>query len=417
MSHYRCLFAAGLVCLLAACTSEPERARAIGEAFVGPAALSLKEELTQRSEVVAELKHGEKLEILAVRRRFLRVRTAAGKEGWLDGRNLLAESQMRNLERTIAEARTLPSQGKATVYEPLNIHSEPHRQSPSPFQIPANGMVDVLAHAVAPRVPYQSMLPVLVNPPKPAAKKAKRKGKKKGGEPEQAEAKDEDLPPPPMPAAPKLPENWEDLSRSELAEGRESIRRDDWTLVRTPEGKAGWVLTRMITMALPDEVAQYANGKRISAYFPLATVDDEGQKKSHWLMATLSEPLQQHDFDTFRVFIYNLRKRRYETAFSGREVKGYYPVTTAPVEYTENRRTVTTSGFRILTEDAAGNRTERTYALYGYRVYKVKEMSVEKKPARVEDATRLQTAAPASPAETAEVASKGLFRRIREWFR
>ena len=39
---------------------------------------------------------------------------------------------------------------------------------------------------------------------------------------------------------------------------------DDWNLVRTLDGKVGWVLTRPLSMAIPDEVAQYAEGHRIT---------------------------------------------------------------------------------------------------------------------------------------------------------
>ena len=33
---------------------------------------------------------------------------------------------------------------------------------------------------------------------------------------------------------------------------------EDWNLIRTKDGKAGWVLSRMLVMAIPDEVAQYS---------------------------------------------------------------------------------------------------------------------------------------------------------------
>ena len=43
---------------------------------------------------------------------------------------------------------------------------------------------------------------------------------------------------------------------------------EDWNLVRTKDGKAGWVLSRMLVMAIPDEVAQYSEGARITSLFP-----------------------------------------------------------------------------------------------------------------------------------------------------
>ena len=58
------------------------------------------------------------------------------------------------------------------------------------------------------------------------------------------------------------------------------IPLEDWYLVRTKDGKAGWVLSRMVSMAIPDEVAQYAEGHRITSYFSLGKVDDDGVQKT-----------------------------------------------------------------------------------------------------------------------------------------
>ena len=87
----------------------------------------------------------------ARRRRFIKVRTADDKEGWVDGYALLTTQQMDDL-RTLAErAQQLPSQGMASVYDVLNMHTEPSRQSPSFYQIPEKGQVDIIGHRVAPR--------------------------------------------------------------------------------------------------------------------------------------------------------------------------------------------------------------------------------------------------------------------------
>ena len=45
------------------------------------------------------MKHGERLEILERRRRFAKVRTAEGKQGWTDGRMLLTPPQMARLRK------------------------------------------------------------------------------------------------------------------------------------------------------------------------------------------------------------------------------------------------------------------------------------------------------------------------------
>ena len=118
----------------------------IGVAFVGPVSLNLRQDMAAKSPGVTEVKHGERLDIVDVRRRLVRVRTANGAEGWVDANLLLSAQQMDEL-RTLAESsQKLPSQGAATVFEALNMHTEPNRPSPSFHQIPEGGSVEVLAH-------------------------------------------------------------------------------------------------------------------------------------------------------------------------------------------------------------------------------------------------------------------------------
>ncbi|MCX6637250.1 MAG: hypothetical protein NT090_19515, partial [Acidobacteria bacterium] len=191
-----------LLLALAGCSSEPERAPAIGEAFAGPATLVLRQDLHPRSPAAARVKHGERLEVLQRRRRFFKVRTAQNVEGWTDARQLLATSEMAGLRRAAERAAQLPSQGRATVYDALNMHTEPNRQSPSFEQIPERGSVDVVAQRLAPRAPYNSpILGLGAAEPPPPRKKAQKK-------------QDDRLPPLPMPAPPGPPPNWVELSKS-----------------------------------------------------------------------------------------------------------------------------------------------------------------------------------------------------------
>lgn len=371
------------VCLLVSCKSEIPKTRAIGEAFVGPATLPMRNDLSTRSATIATLKHGEKLEVLQTRRSLIRVRNMGGAEGWVDAKHLLSTQQMTDLQRTLAQAERMPSMGRAVVFDALNMHNEPHRQAPSPFQVPPNGSVDVLVHLVTPRVTYRPPVSSLVNKQKPAAsprKPRKKKGKGAAGKEVAKEEEKPEVPPPPMPAAPKLPENWQDLSKTDLPDDplKPQIRADDWTLVRTPDKKAGWVLTRMLYMAIPDEVAQYAEGKRISSYFSLGEVKDEEKTKHHWLWTTLSKPLQDFDFDGFRIFIYNTKRHRYETAYRENEVRGFYPILPHTVEVIENNKTLTVPGFTLITENDDGQRFKRTFAFLGYRVRFLKKEPVEK---------------------------------------
>ena len=55
-------------------------------------------------------------------------------------------------------------------------------------------------------------------------------------------------------------------------------------------------------------------------------MDDDGKAKHHWLWTTLKGTGDTYDFDSFRVFIYSLKRHRYETAYIERKVVGHYPV-------------------------------------------------------------------------------------------
>jgi uncharacterized protein YgiM (DUF1202 family) len=113
-----------LLLLLAGCGGEREE-RVIGEGFVAPATLNLRKDLGPRQPSVATLRHGERVEILGTRRRFVKVRAASGAVGWTDSGSLFTTEQMAELKALGERAARLPSQGEATVLDTLNVHSPP----------------------------------------------------------------------------------------------------------------------------------------------------------------------------------------------------------------------------------------------------------------------------------------------------
>jgi hypothetical protein len=136
---------------------------------------------------------------------------------------------------------------------------------------------------------------------------------------------------------------------------------EDWSLVRTADGKAGWVLFRLLYMAIPDEVAQYAEGHRITSYFSLGEVHDGGAVKHNWLWTTIAQGMEPYEFDSFRVFVWSQRRHRYETAYIERNLRGYYP---AEVHSQQGEP----PSFSLIIEDKDGTRSKRTYAFQGYRI-------------------------------------------------
>lgn len=357
--------------VLASCADQGEHAPSIGEAFVGPAILKIRREISLQSPVVATVKHGERVEILQQRRRFMRVRTPSGAEGWTDERQLLAAEDMQKLKDLATRAVSMPVQGQATSFGELNVHTQPARQSPSFLQIKENEKVDVLLHASTPRVELlrKPLIPPVPKKPKAEEKKAPKETK---------------YPPLPLPKPPGPPSNWLELSKTNLSddedlpdEGDDKVQApavpqkpvptDDWSLIRTKTGESGWVLTRRLVMAIPDDVAQYAEGHRIVSYFSLGTVDDGDEKKQNWLWTTIGDGSYPYDFDSFRVFIWSLRRHRYETAYIERNLHGYAPVFLRDVELSSAKAKgsdagVKYPGFSVCMEKKDGQRYRRDYA-------------------------------------------------------
>jgi hypothetical protein len=245
----------------------------------------LRNDLGLRATTTATIEHGEKLEILETKRRFVRVRTAQGAEGWTDSSFLLTQSQMDDLNRLAGRAKELPSQAVGTVFDTLNVHTAASRTSPSFARIEEGDKIDVVAHRVTER---------------------------------------------------------------ELPGGEKSA--DDWFLVRTKEGRAGWVLSRMVLMTIPDEVAQYAQRHYITAYQRL---DEQG---TSWLWTTSERSRQPFDFDGLRVFVYNPKRKSYDTVFAERNVRGFYPLE-------QNG-----GSFSAVMEEKDGRLAKRTYSFNGTKV-------------------------------------------------
>ena len=363
------------ICLLASflvsCSDQPTRPASIGEAYVAPLTLNLRQELSPKSTVSAAVKHGDKLEILEYRRRFVKVRTSQGAEGWTDMRQLLTSEQMEELRHMGDSVSRYRSQGIASVFETLNMHSEPNRAAPSFYQIPENGKVEVIAHKLTPRVQAAST----ANPaPVVKAPAPRRKSRQK-----ESQAK---VAPPPPPPAPKLPNNWVALSVPKLEPVEPEVKAgpkpatpgpmDDWSLVRTKDGKVGWVLTRMLNMAIPDEVAQYAEGHRITAYFALGQIQDGNEMKNNWLWTTIVKGLQPYEFDSFRVFVWSRKHHRYETAYIERNIVGHYPV--------EVSTSASVPVFSVVLEGVDGLLYRKTYTFEGYRIRMLKKEPYESSP-------------------------------------
>jgi hypothetical protein len=389
--------------LWSGCHSGPAaHAPAIGQAFVGPATLKIHSDISLQSAVVATVKHGERLEILARRRILIRVRTPGGIEGWTEARQLLAVTDMASLQELAERAAKMPSQGQASSYSDLNAHTQPSRTAPSFLQIRTGEKFDVLATIPLPRTDLPRA-PLVFPAPKKPVKKEDSKGK---------------IPPLPMPKPPPPPADWLELSgrnpdepapEPEEPAERPPAALDYWSLVRVSTGQAGWVLTRYVSMAIPDEVAQYAEGHRIVSYFSLGQLADHDERKEIWLWATVSSGIHDYDFDSFRVFVWSFRHHRYETSHVERNLEGYLPVLVKPAAAAGQAN----PGFSICVVNRVDKRVRREYVLSAGRTRLVSESDCPATPPVYTPPTASAVAA-AGAAPIAPPPPRGFFQRLKE---
>lgn len=386
---------------LTACGADKNKARAIGEAFVGPITLNLRSELAPGAKTVASVKHGERVEIIQTRRRFIKVRTASGAEGWTDSRRLMNTTQMAELNELADRSARLPSQGQATVWGTLNIHAEPYRQSVSFHQLHERDRAHVVWHQVVPRNAQPPDVQLTARPAPAPRKRASDDAEK--------------LPPLQQAPAPAPPKNWLELSRTApLMSAPEEQKRtlpqvpmDDWNLVRMQSRRAGWALARNLVMAIPDEVAQYAEGHRITSYFSMGTVDDHGVTKHHWLWTTNSQVAVPYEFDSFRYFVWNMRRHRYETAYIERGLEGYYPTI---VEKGSPPR------FSVVVREKDGKLYRKTYTYEIYRVRLVGKAPAERLPSPYTSGGETLLASSQPDADEPDTPAKpSLSDRLRNW--
>ena len=182
--------------LMTSCATEPERAPAIGDAFIGPATLTLRKDIDTKSASVAVAHHSDHVEIIGQRRLWYKIRTDKGVEGWTDDRQLLDSAQMARLRKLAEQTAGLPSQGKATTYDVLNVHTEPNRNSPSFVQVKEKETFDVITHRIVPRAAKQPKRQLIRAKPKAASASKKSVSKKFA---------DSSVPQPPSPSAPAPP--------------------------------------------------------------------------------------------------------------------------------------------------------------------------------------------------------------------
>ena len=319
------------------------RHRVLEVAYVSAPQAALRDQVSTAYNRVGNVKNGERVEVLEKEKRFARVRTGTGIEGWIEQRFLVDQQTFDAVQKLTADNQNDPVQSPGTLRNETNLHVTPGRETEHLYQLAAGAKVSILMRATAEKEkPPGAARPGTQpgSPAKPAQTRAGRAGASRGG------AKTADNAPP----EPVL---------------------GDWWLVRDDQARVGWVLARMVDLDVPLDIAQYAEGQRFVAFFVLNQVQD-GDKKVPEYVCALTEPHDglPYDFDQIRVFTWNVRKHRYETAYREHKLNGVLPFTVSTEAFDKEG---TLPVFTVQVKDETGVVSPRKYKLNSPIVRRVLE--------------------------------------------
>jgi uncharacterized protein YgiM (DUF1202 family) len=103
---------------------------------------------------------------------------------------------------------------------------------------------------------------------------------------------------------------------------------DIWLKVRPAPSEVGWVLSNAVEFDIPTDIAQYSEEYVYAAVKKINKVQDPIAGPINWYIIGERKPSSDPnlDFQGIRVFTWNMKKHRYETAFRTRGMRGVYPL-------------------------------------------------------------------------------------------
>jgi SH3-like domain-containing protein len=330
----------------------------------------LRDRVAAVSNRTATVENGDRLEVLDRGRRFVKVQTAKGEQGWIDEKVVATQDVYDEFEKLKQDHKADPVVASAVVRDEVYMHAKPGRDTERFFRLAEGEKLKLLARATLAKPVPPGTRVAKAAPPAATATTAKggvTKGAKAasaaGASPEQT-----------VPVPPAM---------------------EDWWLVRDSKGDTGWLYSRMMDVDSPDAITRYSEGQRIVGSYVLTTVNDpeaEQDDKNIPIYVTVLSPYKAgltYDFDQVRVFTWNVKKHRYETGYRDRNIEGYLPVsvTMATDPYGKSPTATTpapTFSYRVLADDAGpvipdpvtgaivpGKTVLKTYRLEGNLVRRV----------------------------------------------
>ena len=286
----------------------------------------LRDRVAAVSNRTATVDNGDRLQVLEHGRRYVRVETAKGEQGWIDEKAVATQSIFDQFKALQREHQADPTVASGVVRDEVYLHIKPGRDTEKFYRLAEGEKLKLLVRATLPKpLPPGTRVAKATPAAVPPGKGAK------------ATATVSDVPTPPA--------------------------MEDWWLVRDSKGDTGWLLSRYMDVDAPDSITRYAEGQRIVGAYVLTTVNDpeaEQDNKEIPVYVTAMSPYKAgltYDFNQVRVFTWNVKKHRYETGFRDKNIEGYLPVTVkmATDPYGKSPMATTpapTFTYRVLADDA-----------------------------------------------------------------
>jgi Bacterial SH3 domain len=307
--------------------------------------------------------NGDRVEVLEKQRRFVHVRTDNGQEGWIEERSLVTQEIYDGFQKLAKDNANTPVEAHGTTRAELNMHIEPSRDAEHLYQLKEGDKLEILKRTIT-----DKNAKLIAEAEARAAKAAAARANSSSNVAAPAPAK------PPSSKAPSVTKKSSEANAAPSAEPEvPKPIMEDWYLARDQAGHVGWVLLRMVDLDVPLDIAQYAEGQRITGYFVLNTVEeiqDDVTKQVPQYLVLLNEPKDgiPWDYNQIRVFTRNRAKHRYETAYRERNLEGYFPVEVGHRMFDKEGELPT---FTIHEKNDAGQIVAVTYKMNGPIVRRV----------------------------------------------
>ena len=121
----------------------------LGEAYISEKSVTLWSSMAQVREPLGVLRYGERVDTLAKRNDFVKVKTGAGAVGWVDGRLLMDPALWQRCQELLKRAESLPVQASGRTKVATNLRVEPGRTAPRLYQFGRGVPVQIVARGTA----------------------------------------------------------------------------------------------------------------------------------------------------------------------------------------------------------------------------------------------------------------------------